>query len=223
MKKKSNYSKSRGTAYREQVPQFSLQTKVMGTGFPDSLRTSLQYTDSIVISAVSFQTMYVFRANSLYDPDLTAIGHQPAYFDTYASVYSKYKVLGAKISLTLTNNTSITTGLAIIPNSVSLSVGALPYEILDLPRSKWKAIGSANIQPAYLTHSASTAEILGLMNRQIDDDDYSSSVTSSPNQLWFWNLYLFSINTGILAPSLSIVVRITFDTLFYDRSAIPSS
>lgn len=42
---------------------------------------------------------YFFRANSIYDPDLTGTGHQPLPHDLWQSLYNHYQVLGSKISV----------------------------------------------------------------------------------------------------------------------------
>lgn len=41
----------------------------------------------------------LFRANSIFDPDLTGIGHQPYKHDTYAGIYNHYVVLGSMITV----------------------------------------------------------------------------------------------------------------------------
>lgn len=41
-----------------------------------------------------------YQLNSIYDPDVTGIGHQPFGHDTYQSLYKKYLVKGAKITAT---------------------------------------------------------------------------------------------------------------------------
>lgn len=224
LKKKNNkQTKRRGKPYIEQRPQVALQTRVLGTGFPDTTRTTLQYTDTITISGASFQTVYTFRGNSCYDPDYTSSGHQPAYFDTFSEVYGKYKVYGARIRLTIANNTNDATCLAIIPHSDPLGVGSSVSALLDLPRSRWVPIGAANIMPAKITHSASTSEILGLTSRQIEDDDYSATTTANPNQLWYFNLFLFNIDSAVLAPKVSVVLQIFYDVKFYDKVFVSPS
>ena len=45
----------------------------------------------------------VFRANSLYDPFLSGLGHQPLGFDQIMPFYDHYCVIGAKIKVVFTN------------------------------------------------------------------------------------------------------------------------
>ncbi len=57
----------------------------------------LAYGDAFGLAAHASLTSYtgseyVFRLNSLYDPDLTGTGHQPYGFDQFAALYSRYKV-----------------------------------------------------------------------------------------------------------------------------------
>ena len=45
-----------------------------------------------------------FKVNSIYDPDLTGIGHQPLGRDTWAGIYDYYKVLETRVHVTMTSN-----------------------------------------------------------------------------------------------------------------------
>lgn len=71
-------------------------------GFPNKYYTRLRYAQIISIdpSNSGLSATHVFRANSLYDPDLTGAGHQPLYRDELALIYGKYCVMGAKCTMT---------------------------------------------------------------------------------------------------------------------------
>lgn len=215
--------RGRGKGDSEPKPTKQRLTLPRGLGFPDTARVSLTYTDTFAISSLAFQTMYQFRGNSCYDPDLTSIGHQPAYFDTYSEVYSKYKVYGSTIDVRFANATVNLLLVAIVPHSTNLSLGTASYVILDLPRARWSVVGSTNIETNRISHKASTSEIIGLTSRQIEDDDYSALISANPNQVWYWNLYLAHVDPSKLNVSASLIVRITYDVKFYDKTFTPPS
>lgn len=65
----------------------------------------LRYQTNVSINpgAAGTAAVHTFRANGLYDPDLTGVGHQPRGFDQIMSLYDHYVVLGSKISVTFAN------------------------------------------------------------------------------------------------------------------------
>jgi len=62
-------------------------------GFPTRRTTTLRYVENFTLNPGS-ETIatYVFRANSIFDPNYAFGGHQPMYMDNYSALYSKYKV-----------------------------------------------------------------------------------------------------------------------------------
>jgi len=70
---------------------------------PQLWRARLPYSSVIALSNAGitgvFGTEYVFRLNSLFDPDLTSTGHQPFGFDQLALFYGSYRVHACTVSL----------------------------------------------------------------------------------------------------------------------------
>lgn len=69
--------------------------------FPNVKLVRLKYMGSnqITLTAAA-KGVHQFRANSIHDPDSTAVGHQPYYHDTLEALYREYIVLGQKIVVT---------------------------------------------------------------------------------------------------------------------------
>lgn len=63
------------------------------------VRTILRYVDTKTLTGTSGTTKHSFLLNSLYDPDNTGGGHQPAFKDQWAALYGKYRVLGCSVTV----------------------------------------------------------------------------------------------------------------------------
>ena len=82
----------------------------LGTGLPLTLNVKLKYFQSVVLDPTggAQKASYVWRANSIYDPDYTGIGHQPMYHDEWARVYDHYDVIKSKCRVQAVNFDSAT-------------------------------------------------------------------------------------------------------------------
>lgn len=75
--------------------------------FPNSMKLTMRYCDNITIPNHNAGAgPYVFRMNSIYDPDHTSVGHQPRFHDQVSAIYSKYCVIGAKAYIELLSSGS---------------------------------------------------------------------------------------------------------------------
>lgn len=71
--------------------------------FPQTKIARHKYVDNIVMPAAGGAgqlSVYQFRTNSLQDPDLTGVGHQPMFRDEMAQKYSYYTVIQSYIKVT---------------------------------------------------------------------------------------------------------------------------
>lgn len=91
--KRKRYAKRRYGGYgRTQIVMYDklLQHK---------LRTRLTFCDTKTISPSTSAAYQVYRLASIYDPDFTGVGHQPAFHDQWAALYKHYRVIGVKWSV----------------------------------------------------------------------------------------------------------------------------
>ena len=64
------------------------------------VRTVLTYCDTKTIVPAAGAAHHTFCLNDLNDPDVTGVGHQPAYHDQWSNHYGKYRVLSASWKIT---------------------------------------------------------------------------------------------------------------------------
>lgn len=77
------------------------------TGIPQTMTVRMRYVDTISLNPDGVHPAnYVFRANSIYDPNYSGIGHQPMWHDMYALMYKRYRVIGSKITARFVNSTA---------------------------------------------------------------------------------------------------------------------
>lgn len=99
-KNKKVYRKAR-TTYRRR--RYSRPNKALPIAFPNHYLCKVNYVQEVAINASAVPAVYVFRANSCYDPDLTGVGHQPMGFDELSALYSNFVVVGSRLRMTPIN------------------------------------------------------------------------------------------------------------------------
>lgn len=93
-------------------------------GFPNTKTVALRYVTTQAINTSSSNTVRVFRANSIFDPDFTGGGHQPMYRDQYALIYDDYRVNYATITMVAINT-------HIVNTAIPATLGATQYYALN--------------------------------------------------------------------------------------------
>lgn len=187
-------------------------------GEPDSQIATLSYSDTVTIAAAAIRTNYVYRGNSLYDPDYNTGGHQPRYFDQKMAVYTKYKVLSVKMwasFINLSGDTPIT--IIVVPITDPLVVGLDITNMAELPRAK--VVGPLAIaarKPERCKGQWTTRGVCGLSSSQLASESWSGDDSSSPSSIWYINFLAYSNNfTNYVDVSMNITIEYT--SLFYDR------
>ena len=101
IKSYGNYKKNQCKNNQYKKKYTRARGKLVLTGFPQSKLVKMRYVDSNLTldPGAGLITSSVYSANSLYDPDITATGHQPMGFDQWSKIYRRYTVLSSKITV----------------------------------------------------------------------------------------------------------------------------
>jgi len=93
--------------------------QVIGTSqifdpFPAKITARMRYSTTIYLTpGLGSTDSYLFRCNSIHDPDATGIGHQPYGHDTYQNIYNHYNVRSSTITMTATSPRSAVFGITL--------------------------------------------------------------------------------------------------------------
>ena len=209
-KKKRGYVKNKG------LRSNSFLSYVM----PSTYMCKLRYCDEITIDPLedSFAG-YTYRANDLYDPDVSIGGHQPHGFDQIMAFYQHFTVLGSKIKVLLQHIGASDVGqYGVILSDTGQRVAAAT-SITDLleseKRSKVFQYGMNNFQDTrfrgiVLKFSAKKF----FKNKNVKtDEQFQGNTTGSPTELAYYEIFAASC-AGTDPGALHLLVQIDYIALF---------
>lgn len=205
------------------------------SGFPSRKLVKLRYVDTGVNldPGVGNIAQVVYRANSVYDPYQTGVGHQPMGFDQWAAIYNKYTVLGAKMTMTFTplsTSNSIPGRMGILLSSDTAGTSAFT-SINNLLESKLvgmnvktyglvENIGDKRYATSVKKFSAK--KFFGKVN-VVDGSANSADVTGNPgNEAYFIPWAAAQANAQDPAVA-TFTITIDYITLFHDPKNLDGS
>lgn len=162
--------------------------------------------DLSTAAATGYRRTYVFRGNSIYDPDLTGAGVQPYGFDQWDSLMGaggQYKVYASAVTLNFSLSSANATNVRffLIPSrQTTLSFS----DISDLRNTRYskQAITSSATgvgRGMWLKNYMSTSRMFPGVGR--GEWDLFSAMNSNPSVQWFWHIF---VDTSIVGQEVGI-------------------
>jgi len=201
-------------------------------GLPETYMCKLRYNGIVTLNppAGNVPAIQAYRLNSLFDFDLTGVGHQPTPFDQMASFYKKYFVRGVKVIISpmRKQSDSMANGFqyygAIIQPASGITAGFSWDDIMQGEKATQRihvfATTGADSSPDKMTGPVkiyySAKKYYG---KGYDDEDYKSLVTTSPAKgptLDVWAINPF----GDDASAINLNVWAEFITTFSDPQTL---
>lgn len=212
---------------------YAKPSKFIPFGVPGKYFCKLRYADHITLDPnVSGLASYVFRANDLYDPDVTGTGHQPSPFDTMMSVYATATVVYSKMYIVPTmpfNDSTVPMYITIIKSHTS-TVATELTDYIDLAEcrnraSRLKLIGNYSTKAVdgnNILKANFSAKKWFRVKSIIGDRNYQCDAGSSPAESCFYQI-ISTTPDGTNPSAQTYRVNITFYAVFTEPKTIARS
>jgi len=182
-------------------------SKVLTFGMPNTYTCKLRYVTEILLNPETTGTpaVHVFRASDLYDPDLTATGHQPSGFDQLMQFYNHFVVLGSKINMTfhMKDGTNVTPGyygITLTDSGTWISSRSGINQVLETEKTtKPYSAGLLNLaitSPAFMGRSMKYSLKRFFKVSTPDPDRFEGSDAASPSENAFYECWLVAVNNN---------------------------
>jgi len=157
---------------------------------------------------------YLFRANSIFDPDHSGVGHQPYGHDNLQSIYKQYVVDKAVITLVPTQfgNTVCTYGVRVAEGGPSAGFH-LAREMKGVTMGT-TAVGAASA-PISRTYSRSKMWPI--------EKDTSANFGTNPTFDAYFDIFMQGPNQSTDPGSVDFMVNITYYVTCYDLLQLSAS
>lgn len=191
----------------------------------DIMRVQLPYVRTATITGTGIAD-YVFRGNSVFDPDFTGVGSQPLGHDQWSALYRRYRVLASKIEIHVHSQDSADgQGMYIVPLNTSAAVLSRT-QILEQQGSDYKILALQGAGPSArsMMKYKGTASQRGVPISAVRSDaDFSALTTTNPNLEWFWHFGTFDMSSLVDSISAEITIKIVYYVEYFDRQTLSRS
>lgn len=229
MSQKRNVSWSQSTiASRDKKTRYAVAKKAstskpwnirMGRQpIPTKLYNTVKYVTAVSMTITAGIGNYKFIANGLFDPDFTAAGHQPQYFDQLTALYNHYTVLKSRIKWTTVLPTSATASVMAIYLDDDTTIVGNAVLAMEQPMSVGQLITSQGPAPP-LRYNFDAQRVFG--GNILDNDNLQGDSTANPNELQCFACCLY--DTGGLTYSCQMLVEIEYDVCWEELKAVAQS
>lgn len=220
--KKTKKSRRAPRRYRRRSRKLLSFTKAP---IPNRFATKLRYVSdqnlSINPGIGGTAGVHVVSANGLYDPDITATGHQPRGFDQFMVMYDHYVVIGAKITCAFSRqngqaNEDSMIGIAL---KDSASVAADVNDYLEGRNTSSRPFcggynGAGKPSPVTVTKTASVSKFLSITH-PLSSNNARGTNASNPSEQLYFHIFSAPFGAGDALPT-NIWYRVEYLVVFVE-------
>lgn len=203
------------------------QTKLLRGPVNPTCVAKLRYCTNVTISPTAGLMKYhQFRANDLYDPDVTGTGHQPMGFDEIMVNYNHFTVVGSKLNAQFNGGTVGYLAAIALYSGVS-DTTLVPSEVKERQRTKWRFIpnnGGDRPTRVSLTKKFSAKKYFHV-KAIIGESQYKGTNSGSPTEQAYFTVYAGPDDDGGTTNigSVSVSITIEYIAVFSEPKAIGQS
>ena len=210
-KKRSKYNNTNGSKERVYI----------GRGLPKVMSMWFDYCEQYDFTTASgLIGAQVFKANSLYDPDHTGVGHQPMYLDQISAIYQRYRVTDFEIKVTFVNtSTTVPVRVCIYEDNDSTPPTDIDSDV-ERRRTKQRILDIAGSGKSQTTYKRKI-NISKVTGSPITQSDLQALVSADPSLKYYIGLMVQAVGTDTIG--VSAYVHLSYKTEMYMKESTASS
>lgn len=195
---------------------------------PATKTIKLRYVDQFNLDGpTGVNSVRVFRANSIFDPDYTGTGHQPLGRDQWSVFYDHYCVLGAKITAKFvsTGSTASTdacmVGILLKDNSTTI---VSPTTIMEQTNSGYAVLTNSNAsQTKTIRKGYSARKFFNLKDVKDNRALVGAQFGSTPPEDAYFHVYQTPLSPSDDARPIRVIVTIEYIVNLSERKSLVQS
>lgn len=207
------------------MPGAQLITSASGKHpFGASKTANYRYVQSFSLTSGVTCGVQTFRLNSMFDPDLTGVGHQALFRDTMSTIYARYRVNSCAWKLTLLPRGD---AHVMVGGLVTQDSGFNPATVdfatnIEKRNTTWKNYIHGNSPQCVLASNTKCHRVAGVKKQAYQDERlYSGAVGSSPSLELF--LSIMMMNPLGTATTQEFMIEMEYNTTYYEPVVIGQS
>lgn len=229
-KPRRNYKKRYPGQHKiKRYPNRIAKSTIPRSLFPNRKIVSLNYADTFTLNVGVSGNLSSYRiaCNGLYDPDITATGHQPLGFDQLSPFYAKMTVIGSHITAIFTPSLATTNqgyvcGIHRNPNLTSAPSSFQTYLENGNARMQTFMFGNTGGKAPQITHTFSTKKHMSVTN-PLDEPNLASTASSNPTTLAGYDVFYQPADQSTDTESVVVNIRVQYIAICSDPIPVASS
>lgn len=163
---------------------------------PPKMKVKMNYVaQSNLDPAIGTCAVHVFRANGLYDPDVTAVGHQPRTFDQFMALYDHFTVIASNIKVSFTNTDATyehVCGVALLDDTAA-KTNINDYLECDYKKYTTLTTQGSGGSKSVVSMRCNPAKFLG-RSHPLSDPDLKGTSAADPTEQALWHVFDQTVN-----------------------------
>lgn len=194
-------------------------------GFPKNQTVQLRYCTAVnlVDSVGGVLDIHAFRANGIFDPDVTGIGHQPLGRDQWDLFYNHYYVKSAKITVKYSTQSQVAGQYAAVHGlyvSDDLTVPTSWTTLAEAGRAKYLQDSNLNTESKTLT---ATYNPRTFMRQGRNQAQLGAAMSADPSEQIYFILYAQAADESSMMTQRNYIVQIDYMVQFSEPKDLAQS
>lgn len=196
------------------------------TLFPPILKTRLRYvSQNLTLNPLlGSPATYIFRANSIHDPNSTGGGHQPRGFDELSVFYYHYVVLGSKCTVTFAIPPGYPGAYLYLHLNAENNVFSTGNDYVESRNTVYKVVNTTDnelsdaARTRSLTKTFSPRRFLGRNDPMSDPNlkGATASGSSNPAEMAYFHMGVAPILNSVDLPVITFTVHVEYIVAFIE-------